>query len=470
MSEAVKTPTEMVAELIARARKAQAQIEYYTQEQVDELCAAIAYEVTREDVVDRIGTLAYEESKMGNKASKCGKLRKKVRGCWRDIQNEKSVGIIETNTEKGIVKLAKPVGVIGAIIPCTNPEMTPVVKALDAIKCRNAIVFSPHPRTNKTNYEICEVMRHALKVHGAPEDLIVTITEVSMEASAALMQQADLVIATGGSGLVKSAYSSGTPAYGVGAGNAVVLIDDTADLDKAATNVRVSKIFDNATSCSSDNALVVQSNIYDEFLPKLVAEGGYLCTPEQVKALEQMMFPNGKFNSKVAAQPAQKIAEMAGFSIPDDKTFIICEYEGFGLKEHPLSFEKLSVVVAVYKRDTFDEMIKCVNDIHEVAGKGHSCAIQTTNDEHVMRLATYTHTSRVMVNQATSAANTGNWNNGMPFTSSLGCGTWGGNIASENITYKHCMNTTWISWPIAENVPDDAVLFDKAKYHLDLDD
>ena len=461
MSEAVKTPTEMVAELIARARKAQAQIEYYTQEQVDELCAQIAFDSTREENVVRLGTLAFEESRMGTLDGKLTKLRKKVRGCWRDIKDQKTVGVLETNTEKGIIKMAKPVGVIGAIIPCTNPEMTPVVKALDAIKCRNAIVMSPHPRTNKTNYEVCEVMRNALKKHGAPEDLILTITDVSMEASQALMEQCDLVIATGGSGLVKSAYSSGTPAYGVGAGNAVVLIDDTADLDKAATNVRVSKIFDNATSCSSDNALVVQSNIYDKFMPKLVAEGGYLCTPEQVKALEQMMFPNGKFNSKVAAQPAQKIAEMAGFSIPADKTFIICEYEGFGLKEHPLSFEKLSVVLAVYKRDTFDEMIQVVNNIHEVAGKGHSCAIQTTNDEHVMRLATYTRTSRVMVNQATSAANTGNWNNGMPFTSSLGCGTWGGNIASENITYKHFMNTTWISYPIEEHIPTDEELFGK---------
>ena len=457
----VQQATAMVAELVARARKAQAQIEYYTQEQVDELCAQIAYDITREENVVRLGTLAFEESRMGTLDGKLTKLRKKVRGCWRDIMDKKSVGILETDTEKGIIKMAKPVGVIGAIIPCTNPEMTPVVKALNAIKCRNAIVMSPHPRTNKTNYEVCEVMRNALKKHGAPEDLILTITDVSMEASQALMEQCDLVIATGGSGLVKSAYSSGTPAYGVGAGNAVVLIDDTCDLDVAARNVRVSKIFDNATSCSSDNSLVVQSNIYDKFLPKLVAEGGYLCTPEQVKALEQMMFPNGKFNSKVAAQPAQKIAEMAGFSIPDDKTFIICEYEGFGLKEHPLSFEKLSVVLAVYKRDTFDEMIKCVNDIHEVAGKGHSCAIQTTSDEHVMRLATYTHTSRVMVNQATSAANTGNWNNGMPFTSSLGCGTWGGNIASENITYKHFMNTTWISYPIEEHIPTDEELFGK---------
>ena len=457
----VQQATAMVAELVARARKAQAQIEYYTQEQVDELCAQIAYDITREENVVRLGTLAFEESRMGTLDGKLTKLRKKVRGCWRDIMDKKSVGILETDTEKGIIKMAKPVGVIGAIIPCTNPEMTPVVKALNAIKCRNAIVMSPHPRTNKTNYEVCEVMRNALKKHGAPEDLILTITDVSMEASQALMEQCDLVIATGGSGLVKSAYSSGTPAYGVGAGNAVVLIDDTCDLDVAARNVRVSKIFDNATSCSSDNSLVVQSNIYDEFLPKLVAEGGYLCTPEQVKALEQMMFPGGKFNSKVAAQPAQKIAEMAGFSIPDDKTFIICEYEGFGLKEHPLSFEKLSVVLAVYKRDTFDEMVKCVNDIHEVAGKGHSCAIQTTNKDHVMQLATYTHTSRVMVNQATSAANTGNWNNGMPFTSSLGCGTWGGNIASENITYKHFMNTTWISYPIEEKIPTDEELFGK---------
>ena len=204
MAEVAKNPTEMVADLIARARVAQAKIEYYTQEQVDELCAAIAFEITKEENVIRLGTLAFEESKMGTLDGKLTKLRKKVRGCWRDIMDKKSVGILETDTEKGIIKMAKPVGVIGAIIPCTNPEMTPVVKALDAIKCRNAIVMSPHPRTNKTNYEVCEVMRYALKKHGAPEDLILTITDVSMEASAALMAQCDLVIATGGSGLATS--------------------------------------------------------------------------------------------------------------------------------------------------------------------------------------------------------------------------------------------------------------------------
>lgn len=465
MSEQVKTPTEEVSELIARARAAQKQIEFYTQEQVDTLCAAMAYEIVKEENVLRLGKLAFEESKLGNEASKCGKLRKKVRGTWRDVKDAKSVGIIETNTEKGIVKYAKPVGVIGAIIPCTNPEATPVIKAINAIKCRNAIVFSPHPRTKKTNYEICQVLRYALKKHGAPEDLVLTIEEPTMEGSAALMAQCDLVVATGGSALVNAAYSSGTPAYGVGAGNAVILVDDTADLAKAAELVRISKIFDWATSCSSDNSLVVQSNIYDEFLPLLVKEGGYLCTPEQVKALEETMFPNGKFNAKVTALPAQEIAKMAGFEIPEDRTFIIAEYEGFGLKEHPLSYEKLSVVLAVYKRDNLDDMIQCVNDIHNVAGKGHSCGIHTTNREHALRLAEKTYTSRVMVNQATSQANSGNWNNGMPFTLSLGCGTWGGNSASENITYKHYMNTTWVSFPIDEVIPTDEELF--GAYNLD---
>ncbi|MBQ4370401.1 MAG: aldehyde dehydrogenase family protein [Oscillospiraceae bacterium] len=465
MSDQVKTPTEEVAELIARARAAQKIAEGFSQGQVDKLCAAIAYEITREENVLRLGKLAYEESQLGNEASKCGKLRKKIRGVWRDIKDAKSVGIIETNTEKGIVKFAKPVGVIGAIIPCTNPEATPVIKALNAIKCRNAIVYSPHPRTKKTNYEICECMRAVLKKYGAPEDLILTIEEPTMEGSAALMAQCDLVIATGGAGLVQAAYSSGTPAYGVGAGNAVVLVDETADLPKAAELIRISKIFDWATSCSSDNSLVVQSSIYDKFIPMLVAEGGYLCNEAQVKALEETMFPGGKFNTKVTARPAQEIAQMAGFEIPADRTFIIAPYDGFGRVEHPLSYEKLSIVLAVYKRDTLDEMIDCCNKIHEVAGKGHSCGIHTTNMDNALTLARKTYTSRVMVNQATSQANSGNWNNGMPFTLSLGCGTWGGNSASENITYKHYMNTTWVSFPIEEVVPSDEELF--GEYFLD---
>jgi len=450
---------EYVSGLVERARAAQKIINEYTQEQVDLLCEAMAYEITREENVDRLGRLAYEESNLGNYESKCGKLRKKVRGVWRDIQHVKTIGILETDSEKGLVKFAKPIGVIGGIVPCTNPEATPVIKSLNAIKCRNAIIFSPHPRTKQTNYEICEVLRGVLKKYGAPEDLIISIPSPRMEDSTELMAQCDLVMATGGGGLVKAAYTSGTPAIGVGAGNAVVLIDDTADLDKAAELVRISKIFDWATSCSSDNSLVVQSNIYDEFLPKLVKEGGYLCTPEQVKALEAAMFPGGKFNAKVSAQPAQKIAEIAGFSIPEDRTFIICEYDGFGLDKHPLSNEKLSVVLAVYKRDTLDEMIQCVNDIHEVNGKGHSCGIHTANRDNALKLAEKTFTSRVMVNQATSQANSGNWNNGMPFTLSLGCGTWGGNSASENITYKHFLNTTWVSFPIEEVVPNDADLF-----------
>ena len=450
---------EYVAGLIERARAAQKIINTYTQEQVDLLCEAMAYEITREENVTRLGKLAAEESKLGNYESKCGKLRKKIRGVWRDIQHVQSMGIIETDTEKGIVKFVKPVGVIGGIVPCTNPEATPVIKSLNAIKTRNAIIFSPHPRTKQTNYEICETLRAVLKKYGAPEDLIISIPSPRMEDSTELMAQCDLVMATGGGGLVKAAYSSGTPAYGVGAGNAVVCVDDTADLDKAAELIRISKIFDWATSCSSDNSLVVQSNIYDEFLPKLVKEGGYLCTAEETKALEAMMFPGGKFNTKVSAQTAQTIGEMAGIKIPEDKTFIICEYDGFGLAEHPLSNEKLSVVLAVYKRDNLDEMIECVNNIHEVCGKGHSCGIHTTCRENALKLAEKTFTSRVMVNQATSQANSGNWNNGMPFTLSLGCGTWGGNSASENITYKHFLNTTWVSFPIEEVIPDDKDLF-----------
>jgi len=277
----------VISDLISRARTAQDQIADYTQEQIDALVKAIAWEIVKEENSEMLAQLAIDESELGNYQGKYVKLQKKVRGNLRDMIGKKSVGIIEEDDEKGIIKIAKPVGVIGALVPCTNPEATPVIKAMNAIKGKNAIVFAPHPRTKKTNSKIVEVMRSALKKFDAPEDLLIAIDEPSLGLSEQLMSQCDLVVATGGSGMVKAAYSSGTPAYGVGAGNAVVVVDETADIKDAAAKIRASKTFDFATSCSSENSIVVVESIYDDLMTELQAEGGYLTL--QMKKLKFKM-------------------------------------------------------------------------------------------------------------------------------------------------------------------------------------
>lgn len=448
----------MVNELITRAKKAQEAAESFTQEQVDELIKAIAWEVVQEDTAREIATLAVTESQLGNYEGKYSKLMKKVRGALRDMKDEKSVGIIERIPEKGIVKFAKPVGVIGALVPCTNPEATPVIKAMNAIKGRNAIVFAPHPRTKKTNKYIVDIMRATLKKYNAPEDLIITIEEPSLELSNELMKQCDLVVATGGSGMVKSAYSSGTPAYGVGAGNAVVIVDETADIKDAAHKIKLSKTFDYATSCSSENSLVIVESVYDEIVADLKAEGGHLVTKDEKEKLQKAMWEDGHLNRRIVAQPADKIAELAGISISDDEEFIMVEEQGVGA-DYPFSGEKMSIVVTLYKVKDFDQAVDKVNEITGYQGTGHSCGIHTTDQDRVEILGNRVKVSRIMVRQPQCYANSGNWDNGMPFTLTLGCGTWGGNVASENVTWKHFINVTWVSTPIQEVIPTDEELF-----------
>jgi len=450
-----------VSELIARARKAQKIAEGFSQEMVDKLCAAITWAAVKEENSKEVAKLAFEESRMGYYEAKYIKLQKKTRGALRDIKNQKSVGIIEELPERGLVKYAKPVGVIGAVAPCTNPEATPMIKAMFALKGRNAIIFAPHPRTKKTNALICEYMRAALKKYGAPEDLIIAIEEPTLDITGELMKQCDLIVSTGGGGLVKAAYTSGTPAYGVGAGNAVVIIDETADLADACEKVMRSKTFDFATSCSADNALLIKDSIYDSAVAKLKENGGYLCSPEEKAKLQEVMFlPDGHLNPKagLVAAPPEDIAKAAGFTVPEGTKFIMVEDDGCGA-DHPFSGEKLSVVLTLYSYSDFDKAIEFLNDIHEWSGKGHSCGIHSNNLDHINKLAERTYTSRIMVRQPTSAANSGDWVNGMPFSLSLGCGTWGGNITSDNITWRNMVNITWVSSPIPADIPDDKDLF-----------
>ena len=453
-----------VAGLVERARAAQKKIEFATQEQVDDMCVRVAWAGCNPEFAKKLGEFAAEESGMGYGPDKVAKIYGKVKGSLKDMRGKKSVGLVEVDEEKGLMKFAKPVGVIGALIPCTNPEATPFAKSLGAIKTRNAIIMAPHPRTKGTNKMAIDRIRETLKANGFPEDLVIGIDEVSVEATSELMKQSDLVVATGGAGMVKAAYSSGTPAYGVGAGNAVSVVAEDADLAAVANKIKRSKIFDHATSCSTENCVVIQEDIYDDMIKALEAEGGYLAEGAEKEALQSTMWDEkGVLSRQIVAQPAQKIGKLAGLKMGEDKCFIMVPETGIG-KAHPFSGEKLSPVTTLYKYKTFDDAVQLVNDITDYSGAGHSCGIHTNDKLKVKELGRRVKVARIMVNQPQCLANSGAWTNGMPMSMTLGCGTWGGNIASENITWKNFLNYTWVSFEIENTMPTDEELFGKVMY------
>ena len=454
------TPEETahVDDLVARGRAAMRAFEGATQEQVDRLCQAVAWAVANEQTFKRLAVMGVEESGIGDPESRIGK-RFKVMGILRDVLRQRSIGVIEDLPDKGIVKYAKPAGLIASLVPTTNPELTPPGVAMFSIKCRDAVVFSPHPRSRRTTQEAVEIMRRVLTREGAPADLLQCLERPSIPAAQYLMTQADLVQATGGRDMVKAAYSSGTPAYGVGAGNSTMIIDETADVEEAARNTRLSKLSDFGSGCSADGNLVVETSIYEALRERLIEEGGHLVSPEERERLRTTLWDaDGHRTPDTIAVSAQALAVKAGFEIPADRRFFIVEQTEIG-RHNVFSSEKLGVVLSMFQYTGFESALEMVQAIYEVGGKGHSCGIYSFDDEHIDRLARIAPVSRIMVRQPQSKANAGAFNNGMPMTSSLGCGTWGGNITSENIHLKHYMNVTWVSRPIAEDRPTEQELF-----------
>jgi sulfoacetaldehyde dehydrogenase len=449
-----------VSSMVTRARIAQSAIADYGQEQVDELVTAVAWAVARKDRAEALAQLAVNEGGFGNYPDKVIKISKRVLGVLRDMRSVRTVGVVSADAERGLVLIAKPVGVVAALIPATGPDATPPVKALFALKGRNAIIIAPHPRTKRTSEAVANYMRQACEQVGAPADLVQVISAPSIAATQELMRQADLIVATGGHAMVHAAYSSGTPAYGVGVGNAVHVVDETADLDDAASAIVSAKIFDYATSCLADNAVLAEASIYDALLDRLVAAGGHLCSAAERSALQRLMWPSGGGIPAlgVIAKPAGRIAELAGFTIAAEKTFLIVAEDGVG-PEHPFSGEKLSVVLALYHYSGgIERAVELVNSITDYQGAGHTCGIHTSNDEHVDTLALGTRTARVLVNQNLNEG-AGSPRNGLPFTLSLSCGTWGGNITTENVNARHFINLTWVSRPVPPQPADEDELF-----------
>jgi len=449
----------IIGDLLIRARKAQAQIENYTQEQIDDVCLSVAWEVYNDANIHECAKIAVEETGMGKYEDKITKHKVKVLGVINDVKGAKSVGLIEHDEKKKIRKYAKPVGVVGALTPVTNPTATPASNAVSILKGRNAVIFAPHPKAKQACKVVCDFMRAGLKKVGAPEDLIQFIAEPSVELSQELMKQVDLVMATGGAAMVGAAYSSGTPAYGVGAGNPVIIVAEDADIADSAKKITISKCFDNATSCSSDTSLIIQEAIYDDMLEALKKEGAYLCSAEEKEKIKNWMWVASKKTGKLAlnpaivAQSAKKIADGAGISVPEETKMLMVECDNPGGDK--FSGEKISPVLALWKYDTFDDALEIQKQLTEYAGIGHSCGMYSFNQDYIDKLGHTVKSSRIIIRQPHAPACGGNFFNGMPSTVTLGCGTWGGNITTENISWKHFINVSWLSEPFDPVKPSD---------------
>jgi sulfoacetaldehyde dehydrogenase len=440
-----------VAGLVARARAAMAAFRNDDQAAVDDAVTALAWSIYQPERARELAELAVEDTGLGNVPDKVVKNTRKTFGTLRDLLRARTVGVIEEMPEKGLVKYAKPVGVVGAVVPSTNPSATPVNKAMMAVKGGNAVIIAPSPAGLATTTRTVDYMRAELARAGHPADLVQVLpAPVSKGLTQALMEAVDLVVVTGSQNNVRRAYSSGTPAIGVGAGNVPVVVDSSADLADAAAKIRASKIFDNATSCSSENALIVLDEVYEAMLDALQAVGAYRTTEAEKARIREHLWIDGKLNRRLIAKCADVFAGNAAF--------FLVEETDIG-KQHPFSDEKLSLVLTVYRAHDFADAKDKVRRILEVQGMGHSCGIHTRDMAHARTLAEEIDVVRVLVNQPHTFGNGGGFDSGLNFTLSMGCGTWAGNSISENLNYRHFINTTHLVTVIPEDRPGEEALF-----------
>ncbi len=453
------TQDSAVSDLIRRAREAQKIYEDFDQAQVDDVVAAIAWVVLEPDRNRYLSKRAVEDTGLGDVEDKFIKNYRKTLGLLRDLSDAKSVGVISEDPVRGIIEIARPVGVVGAITPSTNPVATPTNKVMNALKGRNAIILAPSPRGEAVCEELVALFQDALERVGAPRDLVQKLPKpVNKADTETLMKSVDLIVATGSQNNIRSAYSSGTPAVGVGAGNVSVIVDETADCDEAVRSIVASKTFDNATSCSSENCLVVVEENYQRMLGGLSAHGAILLNAQEKTALQALMWINGKLNPRVIAKSAAEVAAMAGIAREDGKDIkvLLVEETGAG-PDFPFSGEKLSPVLALYRAADFRAAMDTVRAIYAYQGAGHSVGIHTRTGDRPVQIGLTLPTCRVIVNQAHCFATGGSFDNALPFSLSMGCGSWGGNSISENMNFRHYLNTVRVvsKIPSQEVSPED---------------
>lgn len=449
-----------IAGYLARARAAQAEVDGADQRYVDDIVAAVAWAIYEPGRARALAEISVRGTGLGRLEDKVAKNQRKTLGTLWDLTGAPSVGVISEDPAQGITEIAKPVGVVAAVCPSTNPAATPANKTMMILKGRNAVVISPSPKGASTCQLLVEYIHAELDKVGAPRDLVQFLPAPTKDLTFELMRQADMVVVTGSQKNVRAAYSSGTPAIGVGAGNAPVIVEADADLAAAARKIKQSKTFDYATSCSSENSVHLAAPVYDEAIKALAAEGGYLLTAAEKERLRAVMWPDGHLSPQVMAQPPRRIAELAGLEAraARDAEFFMVEEDGYG-PDHPFSGEKLSVVLAVYRYTDLDQAIDRIQGILDYQGAGHSCGIHTADDAKASRVAERLKVARVLVNQAHCFGTGGGFDNGLNFTLTMGAGTWAGNSTSDNLSYRHFLNTTRLARQIPERVPTEDELW-----------
>jgi sulfoacetaldehyde dehydrogenase len=455
-----EAPEEAVGTILGRARTALQAYENHHQERVDEAVTAVAWSVYRPENARLLAELAVRDTGLGTVESKIVKNQRKTFGTLRDLLRVRTVGVIEEDRPRGLVKYGKPVGVVAAVCPSTNPAATPVNKAMMALKGGNAVVIAPSPAGYETTAKTVALMRAELRKAGHPEDLVQILpAPVTKETTQALVAGADLAVVTGSQDNVRRAMRSGTVTIGVGAGNVPVIVDSSADLDDAAEKIAASKVFDNATSCSSENAVILLDDIYEPMVAALQCQGAHRARAEEKEKILHGLWLNGKLNRRVIARDMAVVADELGLSSEARKArFVMVEDDRPG-RDRPLSDEKLSLVLTVYRARDFAEAKRLVRDILEVKGRGHSCGIHTADIGHARELAEEIDVVRVLVNQAHTFGNGGAFNNAMPFTLSMGCGTWAKNSISENLNWRHFINITHLVTTFLEDKPSEEELF-----------
>lgn len=457
------TPAEQeVDDVVARAAAAQRGYEKgATQYRYDMAAMAAAWALMEPARNDELSVMAVETTGLGNVADKKLKNHRKILGTLRDIKGQQTTGVINDDKTTGITEIARPIGVVGAVVPSTNPAATPTNNVVNALKCGNAIVLSPSPAGTAVCEKLVGYIHAELEKIGADKDLVQMVPlPSSKEKTQRLMEACDLIIVTGSQDNVRRAYSSGTPAIGVGAGNATVIVDESADLAAAAQKIAVSKTFDNATSCSSENVMIVLDAVKEDFLIELHKEGGRVLDDASATTLKQALFQGGKLNRHMIAKDIGAFLQAAGISVEEPETarFVVLPSSGIGA-EHPESGEKLSLALAMYEATDFNDATKIARNILAHQGAGHSIGLHSNEDSRAVHLGSAMPTCRVIVNQAHCFATGGSFDNGLPFSLSMGCGSWGGNSIDDNLNFRHFMNTTRVVRPIAPNEPSVESVF-----------
>lgn len=435
---------EYVSEIINKGRKAQQVFETYNQEQVDQVVRAVGKAVY--DNGEELARLAVDETGMGSFEDKIMKNKGKAMAVWNYLKGKKSVGILQYFEEEGIVEVGKPIGIIGAVTPVTNPVMTPMHNAMIALKGRNAIVICPHPSGKLSGVKTVEYINKYLKELGAPENLVQVIPEPTLDISNLVMKMTDVCISTGGPGMVKVAYSSGKPAFGVGAGNNQCLIDEDADIKDAVPKIIRGRIYDNGVLCTCEQSIICPESRFDEIIKEFEAQGAYyVSNPAEVVALRNKVFPEGALNKGCVGLSASIIADMAGIKVDPATKVLIVKADGPG-RADPFAKEKLFPILAAYTYKTWEDGVAIVNANLDYEGKGHSMVMHSFNKEHIEYAAENIPVSRFLINGIGSSGLGGAYTNGLAPTGTLGCGSWGNNSISENLSYRHLINISRIAY------------------------